>query len=466
MMNVAVLVANAQYATLSELSCCKDDLLAMKELLNATNKYGEIVVVEDADADTLKSEIRRIIHKVPSIGELFFYFTGHGFLREDSFFHCATDFDQERPHTTGLSVEDLHSLLRMAQANTVVKVIDACNSGTSLVKADQAIIAEPKNGLQNLIQISSCLDSQNALTGDPLSLFTQKFRSAVLRKTVGAVYYSDVISSLRDEFIHNNDQTPHFVSQGTGRERFVDDAEQLSELRQRLTPAELSTQGNSEQPASEPAKPLLRDLLQEAERDIATRDRIYQFSDEFFDGLIKRVSNDEVSDFFDLDTAEHADFPEPTSIAFITRVLAKEERSDNFVSADIRTERRQNPWNVLGAFSGDRQSKTYYDLQLNCAMKRAQIRFTFVPKYHSIDQLVLVVTCAPSLEKCYIFEVVSRHGRVDFDVFDDEGNEVTRKWYKMGWSDESTELVKKICSSVYDIVREHLELTSKRLMKE
>ena len=466
MMNVAVLVANTQYKTLSELPCCKDDLCAMKELLYATNKYGEIVVMEDADADTFKSKIRQTIDKVPSIGELFFYFTGHGFLREDSFFHCATDFDQERPHTTGVSVEDLHSLLRMAQANTVVKVIDACNSGTPLVKSDQAIIAEPKNGFKSLIQFSSCLDSQNALTGDPLSLFTQKFRSAVLRKTGGAVYYSDVVSALRDEFMHNNDQTPHFVSQGTGRERFVEDAEQLSELRQQLTPAELSTQGNGEAPASEPAEPRLRDLLQEAERDIATRKKIDLFVGKFFDGLIKKVSNDEFSDFFELDIAEHADFLEPTPSVFITRVLAKEERSDNFVSADIRRERSEDPWNSTLAILGGRQSKTHYDLKLNCSMKRAQMRITFEPKYHSLDQLILVVTCAPSLEKCYVFEVVSRHGRVDFGAFHDEGDEVTRNWYRKGWSDESTELVKKISSSIRNIVREHLELTSKRLMKE
>jgi hypothetical protein len=46
-------------------------------------------------------------------------------------------------------------------------------------------------------------------------------------KTEGVVFYTDIINTLRDEFIDNNLQTPFFVSQHTGREQFVDDAKRL-----------------------------------------------------------------------------------------------------------------------------------------------------------------------------------------------------------------------------------------------
>ena len=46
-----------------------------------------------------------------------------------------------------------------------------------------------KGAFKNILQIASCLDSQSSLTGDPLSLFTEKFRGAALRKTEGVVYY-------------------------------------------------------------------------------------------------------------------------------------------------------------------------------------------------------------------------------------------------------------------------------------
>jgi hypothetical protein len=75
------------------------------------------------------------------------------------------------------------------------------------------------------------LDSQNSITGNPLSQFIEKFLFAALRKTEGIVYYADIINTIRDEFIDNNNQTPHFVSQGTGREQFIENAKYLDELR-------------------------------------------------------------------------------------------------------------------------------------------------------------------------------------------------------------------------------------------
>ena len=205
MPNLAILIGNSNYNSLHPLICCRDDVLAMKALLVATEKYHDIEVIENAEADDLKTRIRGVIDRAQSPTELFFYYTWHGYQLEDEFYYCATNFDAKRPNETGISTTELHTLLRLAEADLVVKVIDACNSGSLLVKAD-LIIPQHKHGFKNLIQISSCLDSQNSLTGNPLSLFTEKFRAAVLRKEEGVVFYTDVISALRDEFIDNNSQ--------------------------------------------------------------------------------------------------------------------------------------------------------------------------------------------------------------------------------------------------------------------
>jgi hypothetical protein len=77
----------------------------------------------------------------------------------------------------------------------VVKVIDACSSGVLLFKTDGSFLPTNKQGFKNVIQIASCLDSQSSLTGDPLSLFTDKFLHAALRKTEGTVYYTDIIDA-------------------------------------------------------------------------------------------------------------------------------------------------------------------------------------------------------------------------------------------------------------------------------
>lgn len=168
-------------------------------------------------------------------------------------------------------------------------------------------------------------------------------------------------------------------------------------------------------------------------------------------------------------TSEHSDFVEPTAEAFIIRVLTREERSDEFVTATIKKKKiRNNPLRMLGmsaflTFAGDEEYREVYNLQLNCDMKRAQIRVTFTPKYRSLNQLVLVVTCAPSLESCYVFEILSQHKLKDFGEFYTKGEEVIRRWYKFTWTENSDGVVSKIKSKLEETVHEHLKQTKRRL---
>ena len=473
MANTAVLVGNSQYDSLNPLECCHHDLLAMKELLDATGKYSEFEVIENDNADELKSRIRDAIDKTPSTEELFFYFTGHGCLHDDEFYYCATNFDSKRPNQTGLSDSELHTLLRLANTDVVVKVIDACNSGTLLIKTDNEFVFNEKHGFKNLIQISSCQQSQNSLIGEPLSIFTEKFRDSAIRKEKGTIYYIDIVSALRDEFIHNNEQTPFFVFQVTGREHFVEDAKCLDALRAKLAEeTDSSSESESETQQSSHSALNLQTLLEETERNIATREKIASFVNTFFDELIEKVSNDEFSEFFELKIVEHSDFEEATAEGFITRVLSRENRPDKFVTATISREKIRNPLQMfstaiaLGMFGSDQKYRDVYDLCLNCEMERAQLKITLTPNYHSLKQLVLVVTCAPSLENCYVFEIGTQHSLEDFGKFSVDGAEVVRHWYKFDWSEKTDGVVEKIASKLENLVREHLESTKQRLIEE
>ena len=471
MTNVAILVGNTEYQSLGKLSCCHDDLLAMEKLLDATKKFPKIEVIENFDADALKSQLRTIVDTNSPTGELFFYFSGHGCLHEDEFYCCATKFDLKRPNDTGISNNELHTILRLANPELVVKVIDACNSGTSLVKSDGESIFYREHQFKNLIQISSCLESQNSLPGEPLSVFTEKFRSSALRKERGAVYYTDIISSLRDEFLPNNDQIPFFVSQGTGREQFVHDASLMDALRKKLAPEiNSSVQSEGENGQTQPATPSLQSLLSNAEKNIATSEKITSFVETFFNNLTKTLSGVEFTDYFDVEITEHSDFVEPTAKAFIIRVLTTEQRSDEFVTATIKDEKiRNSPLHMLGistflrTFAGEQEYRKAYNLQLNCDMERAQVKMILTPKYNSLSQLVLVVTCAPSLENCYVFEIVSQHKLKDFGEFQTKGKEVIRRWYKFKWTESTDGVVAKIKSKFDEIVHEHLRQIERRL---
>ena len=468
MVNLAILVGNSNYDSLTNLPCCSDDVTAMNELLEATERYSHIEVIENDNSDSLKTRIRANMNKHPSIDEIFFYFTRHGCQQDDEFYYCATGFDPKHPNTTGISTSELHELLRMAGANIVVKVVDACNSGTVLVKSGQGFVTDREHRFTNFIQMSSCLDSQNSLAGNPLSLFTAKFRESALRKTEGVVHYTDIIYSLRDEFIGNDTQTPFFVSQGTGREQFVDDAKRLYSLRDALSLAEQSLlEVGSSGSQIESALVTLPDLLASIESRSATSEKINFFVDGLFDSLRERISDDEFSDYFDLDVVEHSGFEELSTEGFIIQVLSKESRSDAFV----KTERKDNSvvgsWTslLIGAARGDQGYRDTYDLRLNCRMKRAQLKLMMTPKYHSLKMLTLVVTCAPSLEHCYIFEMVSEHSLKDFGEYDAEGEGIVRRWYKYDWDNTPDDVAIGMVTKLKEAVRSHLERTQQRLIR-
>ena len=401
-----------------------------------------------------------IVDAYKSIREIFFYFTGHGFQHDAEFFFCATNFDAKRPNETGLSNTELHTLLRSADAELVVKVIDACSSGILLLKSDGSFLPTSKQGFKNLIQFASCLNSQNSLTGNPLSIFTEKFRAAALRKLEGPIYYSDIVNTLRDEFLDNNSQTPHFVLQGTGREEFVENAKRLDGLRAKLS-ATLSDARNVPTVVDHPVSIL--DILQKAETKFAKKETAQAFISRLFENLTKKVSSaDFFGDLFTAEVVEHSDFQEPTTRAFIIRVLAKEKRPDNFVTVTIPREyRRRDPFNLTsiagGLFGHPDDAVSHYELSLNCELEKAQVKITLTPKFVTLKRFVLVVSCAPSLEVCYVIVMLTQHPLRDWGVFDFEGTEVVRRWYAMEWTDPCDSLVDKIFDKLRSVVQEGID---------
>jgi hypothetical protein len=104
-----------------------------------------------------------------------------------------------------------------------------------------------------------------------------------------------------------------------------------------------------------------------------------------------------------------------------------------------------------------------YDLRLNCELDKAQLKVTFTPKFVALKRFVLVVSCAPSLEICYVMEMLTRHSLRDWGAFDSEGVEVVRRWYKKPWTDSCDDLVENIWQKIKDTVQENVDAALKSL---
>jgi hypothetical protein len=392
-------------------------------------------------------------------------------MRGTEFYYCATDFDDKRPNETGLANSELHVLLRSPESDLVVKVVDACSSGALLIKSDTAFLPVPKGAFKNILQIASCLDSQSSFTGDPLSLFTEKFRDAALRKTEGVVYYMDIISALRDNFLENDDQTPHFVFQMTGREQFVDTAEKLCGLRSKQAEPVVIDIATAEVTAA-PMVLSEVEVLSQAEKRFAKKGLVQEFIAKLFEDINEKTSSGgSFGELYTSETIVHSDFKEPTAHDYIVRVLLAEKRPDEFVTV-AKVKRRTTSGIGTSAVASLASSLsslfndtpiTDYELKLNCQLDKVQLKITYTPKFQTLKRLVLVITCAPSLEHCYIVEVITQHSLTDWEVFDSEGTEVVRRWYRKPWTESSESLVDKICDKFREVVRERIDASIKAL---
>ncbi|WP_164871613.1 caspase family protein [Solirhodobacter olei] len=475
MTSTAILIGNAEYDQGNPLPCCCADVDAMRALLEATGRFENIHAYVDLDADEMRDAVRDALPPDGTHNEVFFYFSGHGQYVDPGLYFWGTTFDESRPNETGLAHGDLMDLFRAAAPEVLVAVFDACYSGALLVKGDRSLPLPPvvRDGLRNILQFSSSMDDQTSLSGESLSAFTRAFLEASVRKTDGTIYYTDISNTLRDDFLGNDAQTPFFVNQGTGREVLVDDAKKLAAFRAELarrwgTTGDVGDESNGADNTSTTGEPLTpAQLLMVAEKRMGGPEQAEELIDNLFDGLIGKFSDTEFAEFFETSTIVHSDYHEPVIREFMIRVLSGETRPDRLVTAEIkRTAKKVNPVEraMLGFMASLNQEWTEtYDLALNCTMSRAQLKLTLTPKYRALQQLQLVLSCAPSLNQCYIFEMVTQHPRTNWDAFDVEGREVVRRWYTLEWGASVDFLITKICDALTKAVHDHIDETSKRL---
>lgn len=486
MPSIAILIGNATYTQQNPLECCRRDVEAMTALLEATERFDRIDAHVDLDADEMRAVVREALPAEGGCDEVFFYFSGHGDIQTAEFYYCGTSYDSKRPNLTGVSHSALDDLFRAASPATLVKVIDACFSGTLLIKGDP--LPPPpvhKDGFRNVLQFSSSMDSQTSLGGDPLSAYTRGFLEASVRQAEGAVFYTDIANALRDAFLDNDEQTPFFANQGTGREILVDDAGRLAEFRTRLVkefraPWEEGVgdeDGEADQDAAEigdenrtlvVAEPrTIKDILESAEARMGSPEQTTAMISELFDGLVETFDESEFAEIYHKEVTQHSRYYETTIENFMIRILSREKRPDNLVIAEIERKKRRKPnpftaatTSMLLAFNQyDDEYTELFTLKLNCSLDKAQLRLTLTPKYRSLQQHVLVLSCAPSLERLYVFELLTRHLRTDWNRFDEDGEEVVRRWYKLEWGQDVGWLVNKIHEALVDSIRKHIEIS-------
>lgn len=235
--NIAILIGVSAYENASPLPACRTDVNRMRALLEATKKYQEILCIDhETNADHVKTALRAFVrkHQGDSIDECFVYFSGHGVCIQDIALFCCSNYDSSEPHRTSLSSDEVDTLLRAVAPTVAVKVIDACQSGQPYIKdiSPRFEKALTRTSLRSFICMASCHRFQSSYATAQASAFTNAWIEAVLNSTKSAILYRDIQASVADKFVNDSSQKPFFVSQCTGLEAFVEDAQGVVKLGQ------------------------------------------------------------------------------------------------------------------------------------------------------------------------------------------------------------------------------------------
>lgn len=235
-MNLAIILAVSNYQNASCLPGCILDAQLMKTLLDKTQKYNEVLLIEqNTDSLKVKEEISNLIsnNKGKVFDEVFFYYTGHGDFREDEFYYILSDFDKNRYRQTTLANSELDNLLRQLSPGLTIKIIDACHSGVTYIKDKDTVskhLNESKNHFKNCYFMFSSMSDQSSYQDNIISHFTKSFIHSVLNYESTNIRYKHIIDHISDDFEKNSRQKPLFIIQAGCTEIFCSIDQELKAL--------------------------------------------------------------------------------------------------------------------------------------------------------------------------------------------------------------------------------------------
>lgn len=458
--SIAILLGNSDYKSLDNLDCVKNDVAEMKKLIKATEKFSKICVFLDRPISEVKDELKALAKTNKHTSELFFYFSGHGLSDQDNFYMCFSDFSEVIPNRSGLSRDEAYDILREFNPTQTVVVIDACASGGNLIKSGADFLkAAPKGKFNDFLQIGSCLNDQSSRAGNELSRFTDAFIESALIKENGVVYYSDIESNLKDAFKKLDDQTPHFVSQGTGLAEFCSDAEALSSLRRKFF---------SIDDASKPVEPVEVDTLKVALAEIDRIDGEVPEQDEaqaFIDGVFKIGFEDggnlgDISEIFEQRFVKYNDYSQLENQKAVYNLLRQRPGRDVFVKAS-RWETNPKPRGTIfdqmvGSALFRVPIEYSYSLKNLCKLESVHVGIYFEPKRKSLNRVFSEIVFVPRLTECLILTSNSIELRSGWNSFEPSTNAKEWTWSHHKWATDPSVVASSDVQDPYDFLRSYV----------
>lgn len=229
MINLGIVIAVCEYVGgASNLPACSQDGLAMAKVLEIEPRFDDVILIDgDTRSSTVKSRLIEFInrYKGKEIGDIVFYFTGHGDFSGDEFYYLLSDYDPKRRKQTSIENSELDDLIRNLNPSLFVKIVDACHSGVAYIKSADDFhdyLKSAKAQFRKLYFMFSSQSEQFSYQDAHLSYFTKRLIEAIAAHEAPSLRYKDLIDFISDAFQDDTAQTPFFVTQADFTELFCD----------------------------------------------------------------------------------------------------------------------------------------------------------------------------------------------------------------------------------------------------
>ena len=347
-MNLAIVISVSEYIdTRNNLPGCKKDADCINSILNKTGKFDEILFInEKLSSGKVKEKFTAFIseHKSKKIGELFFYYTGHGEFQNDEFYYLLSDYNQDKKNQTTLQNEEVDSLFRTLNPELIIKVIDACQSGKAYIKEAGAItkyFQKTINRFDRCYFLNSSLKDQSSFQTDEISDFTLSFINSIKEHDTSEIRYKDIMDFISDSFEKNTSQTPFFVVQADYTEKFCVISTALKEYLNTLDTSSIKETGNKAVEIS-----LLEKIKKQAS-EYFTKEQAIATINELKEKLSKNKLPDELNEIYDLAISFQENYDGIVNKNAIGKWL-DDNPHEYFAKSSHTRERKDRHTNILG----------------------------------------------------------------------------------------------------------------------
>ena len=230
-MNIAILMAQSDYKNASKLPACKNDLRLVKNVIEKSKKYSDILVLDD-EVDKALDANEKIIHFLEkykdgkSVDEILLYFSGHGNFVDNEFYYVWGDYEESKKRQTCLENSTIDSFLKTINAKLTIKIVDACQSGVPYLKGGEEFdkfLNSSKNSFNKCYFLFSSQNDEPSKASSQISYFTKSIIDSLCSFDIGRIVrYKDIMNYVSDEFERTKDQTPFFITQCDLTDSFIE----------------------------------------------------------------------------------------------------------------------------------------------------------------------------------------------------------------------------------------------------